>query len=190
MQLEWSCSLSDETYVTERGWETATLACCPFHPEGGCGLSRLGTYARVEPLGTRVPRWWCPKERASISLLPTFLAARFSGTLVAIEAVVATVESAGGVAAAVDRLRPPDAPDAVGLSCALRWIRRRVAAVRAALLAIVTLLPERFEGTEPTIRAVGAALGSDRVLETLRETLGRRLAALPAPLGFGARVTG
>lgn len=189
MQLGWSCSLSDAAYVTERGWESAILVCCPFHPEGGCGLERLGSYARVEPPGTRIPRWWCPKAGTSISLLPSFLAARFSGTLAAVEAVVATVEGAGGVAAAVDRVRPPDAPDAVGLPGALRWLWRRVLAVRAALLAVVTLLPERFGGVKPTLAALGSVLGVGRVLVTLREILGRQLATLPAPLGFRARST-
>ena len=90
----------------------------------------------MEPAGVRVARWWCPKQRASVSLLPSFLAARLSGTLAAVEDVVAEVEAAGSVAAAVETLHPPDAADAVGLPGALRSIRRRVAAIRAALLAI------------------------------------------------------
>jgi hypothetical protein len=122
--------------------------------------------------------------------LPSFLTARLSGTLDAAEAVAVAVERAGGVAAAVDQLRPPDLPSAVGLPGALRWIRRRVAAVRAALLAIVTLWPERFEGVTPTIAGLGAALETDRVLVTLRGMLGPGLASLPAPLGFRTRVAG
>jgi hypothetical protein len=43
----------------------------------------------VEPAGARVPRWWCPKKGASISLLPSFLAARLRGSLASIEDVVA-----------------------------------------------------------------------------------------------------
>ena len=34
MQVLWKCPLSDERYVSERGWEKATLDRCPFHPEG------------------------------------------------------------------------------------------------------------------------------------------------------------
>jgi hypothetical protein len=188
MQQEWSCPLSDDRYVTERAWEGAILACCPFHPEGGCGLEKLGTYARVEPPGTRIPRWWCPKRRASISLLPAFLAARFSSTLAAVEDVVAAVEE-GGVTAAVDEIHPPTAPNAVGLVCALRSIRRRFSAVRAALLAIVTLMPDRFEGVAPTLTAFREAIRSQPVLVALREIASRHLGALPAPLGFGARST-
>lgn len=186
MQVLWKCPLSDEGYVTQRGWESAIPDGCPFHPEGGCGLERLGTYPRVEPEGMRVARWWCPKKRASISLLPSFLAARFSGTLAAVEDVVALVE-AKGVAGAVDEVHPPDADDFVGLACALKSIRRRVSAVRAALLAIATLLPERFAGVRPTLAAFREALGVPRVLALLREIAERHLSALPVPLGFGTR---
>lgn len=190
MQLLWKCPLADERYVTQRAWESAILDTCPFHPEGGCGLEKLGSYGRVEPAGVRVPRWWCPRQHASISLLPSFLAARLSGTLAAVERVVAAVESAGGVSAAVDAVHPPDAQDAIGLVCALRSIRRRVHAVRAALVAIATLMPERFGGVGPTLVAFREALGGERVLVQLRELAERYLGALPVPLGFRARRSG
>lgn len=166
------------------------MAACPFHPDGGCGLERLGTYGRVEPAGVRVPRWWCPVQRQSVSLLPSFLAARLSGTLAEVEDVVRAVEEAGGITAAVDAVRPAEAADAVGLPGALRWIRRRVAAVRAVLLAVITLLPELFVDVEPTLAAMHARLGADYVLERLREVCEPHLAALPAPFGFRARARG
>ena len=187
VQLLWKCPFADERYVSESAWERAILDCCPFHPEGGCGLEKLGTYARVEPAGAQIPRWWCPKEGASISLLPSFLAARLSGTLAAVEDVVAKVEAAGSVAAAVDAVHPPDADAAIGLACALRAIRRRVAAVRAALLAIATLMPERFAGVLPTLASFRERLGTERVLLVVRELAERHINALPAPLGFCAR---
>jgi len=190
VQLLWKCPLSDERYVSERAWESAILDSCPFHAEGGCGLERLGTYARVAPAGARVPRWWCPTAGTSISLLPSFLAARLSGTLAAVEAVVAAVESAGSVATAVDVVHPPDADDAIGLVGALRSIRRRVTAVRAALLAIATLMAERFVGVAPTLASFRAALGCERVLVRVRELGERHLGALPVPLGFRARGSG
>jgi hypothetical protein len=190
VQLLWKCPLSDERYVSERAWESAILDSCPFHAEGGCGVERLGTYARVAPAGARVPRWWCPKAGASISLLPSFLAARLTGTLAAVESVVAAVESAGGVAAAVDAVHPPDAAHAIGLAGAVRSIRRRVAAVRAALLAIATLMPERFVGVAPTLASFRAALGVERVLVVVREIAARHLGALPVPLGLRARGSG
>lgn len=189
MQLLWKYPLADERYVSESAWEHAILDRCPFHPEGGCRVEKLGSYPRVEPPGVHIPRWWCPKQRASISLLPSFLAARLSGTLATVEDIVAAVERAGSVAAAVDVVHPPDADDPIGLACALRSMRRRVRAVRAALLAIATLMPERFAGVMPTLAAFRAALARERVLVTLRELCARHLAALPVPLGFGARAS-
>jgi len=124
-----------------------------------------------------------------VSLLPTFLAARLSGTLDEVEAVVAAVEQAGGVTAALETVHPADAKGAVGLEGALRSMRRRVRAVHAALLAIVTLMPERFVGVMPTVLGLRAALSTQRVLVTLREIATRHLAALPTPLGLSARAS-
>lgn len=190
VQVLWKCPLTDERYVTQRAWEGAVLDVCPFHPEGGCGLERLGTYARVEPPGARIQRFWCPKRGESISLLPSFLAARLQGTLAAVEEIVATVEAVGGVSAAVAVVHPPDVEEPIGLAGALRSIRRRVRAVRAALVAIVTLLPERFAGVAPTLAAFREALGAELVLVRLREFAERHLGSLPAPFGFRARADG
>jgi len=189
MQISWKIPVADERYVADRAWERAALCACPFHPAGGCGLQKLGTYGRVSPAGTRVARWWCPVARRSVSLLPTFLAARLSGTLDEVEAVVAAVEQAGGVTAALETVHPADAKGAVGLEGALRSMRRRVRAVHTALLAIVTLMPERFVGVMPTVLGLRAALSTQRVLVTLREIATRHLAALPTPLGLSARVS-
>lgn len=123
-------------------------------------------------------------------MLPSFLAARLRGTLADVERVVGTVEAAGGIAAAVDAIHPPDAEEPVGLAGALRSIGRRVRSVRAALLAIVTLLPERFAGLRPTLAAFRELLGGGVVLVRLRELAARHLGSLPAPLGFRARVGG
>lgn len=190
MQLLWKGPVADDRYVADRAWERAALCACPLHPEGGCGLQRLGTYGRVAPAGTRVARWWCPVARKSISLLPAFLAARLSGTLDEVEAVVSAVEQAGGVTAAVESVHPAEAAGAIGLQGALRSMRRRVRAVQAALLAVITLMPERFAGVTPTIEGLRVALCTDRVLVALRELAARHLPALQAPLGFAARVGG
>lgn len=190
MQIVWKCSLSDEGYLIERAWERAIISSCPFHPEGDCGVEKLGSYGRVAPEGIRVARFWCPKARASISMLPSFLAARLSGTLAAVEDVVAKVEQAGSIAKAVDAVHPPDAADAVGLVCALRSIRRRVRAVHAALLAIATLFPERFGSVRATVTGFRETLGCEAVLVTLRDVAERHLASLAAPLGFRRRGNG
>ena len=188
MQMSWKGPVADDRYVADRAWERAVLCACPLHLEGGCGLQRLGTYGRVSPAGTRVARWWCPVARKSISLLPSFLAARLSSTLDEVEAVVAAVEQAGGVTAALDTVHPAEAEDAIETQGALRSMRRRVRAVHAALLAILTLLPERLAGVAPTVAGLRAALSTDRVLVALRELAARHLPALPAPLGFATRV--
>jgi hypothetical protein len=188
VQVLWKETIAADRYVADRGWEGAILCECPLHPQGGCGLGKLGTYGRVRPQGVRVARFWCPRAGVSISLLPAFLAARLSGTLDAVEAVVLAVEQAGSIAAAVEVVHPADAERAIGAVCAMRSIRRRVRAVGAALLAVITLLPERFVGVAPTLSALRQFLGTDRVLVALRAIAHMQLGALPVPLGLGARV--
>lgn len=178
-----------DRYVADRAWERAVLCNCPFHPQGGCGLRKLGTYRRVEPAGTLVARYWCPRAGVSISLLPAFLAARLVGTLDAVEAVVLAVEQTGSIAAAIEQVHPADAGRAIGPVCARRSIRRRLRGVRAALLAFVTLLPEQLSNVAPTITALRATLGVERVLVTVRCMLDKHLGALATPLGFRSRAS-
>lgn len=178
--------MTDERYVADRGWKGAVLVGCPFHPDRDCGVSPHGSYPRVVPAGTRVARFYCPLARATISLLPSFLAARFSGTLDEIESVVDAVDSAPSMAAAADSLRPADAPRAVTSISAMRWVRRRVQRVRSALLALVTLYPDVL-GCAPTLRAMRAHLGTERVLVTLRSLAAASMDALSPPLGLATR---
>ncbi|GAB5549968.1 MAG: hypothetical protein SangKO_097280 [Sandaracinaceae bacterium] len=181
--------MADEAYVADHGWERAVLVACPFHPDGGCGVSPHGSYPRVAPAGIRVARFYCPVARATISLLPSFLAARFSGTLDAIEGVVDAVEGAPSMAAAAEALRPADAARAVTSISAMRWVRRRVQRVRSALLALVTLYPDML-GCAPTLRAMRAHLGTDRVLVMLRALAAASMDALSPPLGLATRGRG
>lgn len=102
---------------------------------------------------------------------------------------MAAVEQAGSIAAAVDIVHPAEAEAALGLEGAKRSIGRRVRAVRAALLAIITLLPERFAGVLPTLAGMRVALSTERVLVALRSLAARHLASLPTPLGFHTRVS-
>ena len=93
-----------------------------------------------------------------------------------------------GVSSAADEVvHPADAEHAIGAVCAARSIRRRLRAVRAALLALVTLWPA-WTGIAPTITALRRALGTDRVLVTMRDLVAVHIRALPAPLGLRARV--
>jgi hypothetical protein len=190
VQVLWKEITAADRYVADRAWQQAILCACPLHPQAQCGLRKLGTYGRVRPAGLRVARFWCPLARVSISLLPAFLAARMPGTLDEVEAVVLAVERAGSVAAAVEVVHPADATPAIGAVCAARSIRRRLRAVRAALLAVVSLYADRLAGLAPTITALRHALGTDRVLVAVRSIAAGHLDALPAPLGLRARVSG
>lgn len=140
----------------------------------------------MHPAGVRVARLRCPKAGVTISLLPDFLASRLSGTLSEVEAVVEATAGADGLEAALERVRPAAAENAVTLPSGLRWLRRRLSAVQAALVAAVTLVPV-LAGCRPTLGALRERLGATEVLVTLRQTAAEHLGALSTPLGFRAR---
>ncbi len=188
VQLVWTNPPTDTRYVTDRAWERATLECCPFHDDGRCGLQRLGSYPRVWPVGARVARFWCPLAATSISLLPDFLAARISGSIDEVEAVVDAVERAGSLAQAIEMVHPAAVEGAISLTSARRSIERRVRPIRAVLRACVTLLPD-LAGCAPSLAEVRRRLGVDRVLLELRRRLAHHLGSWLAPFGFRARGT-
>jgi len=132
----------------------------------------------------RITRYYCPESHKTFSLLPDCLASCYSGDLVDVEEVVARVEASKSVEAAAGALRPIE----ITLPSAVRWVRRRLQPVRAALLAIFTLMPQMFAGYVPTIDEARRILCTTSALMTLREIAADRLAALPPPLGFGPRV--
>lgn len=180
MQLRFHTGLTGAEYVTREAWRLASLAHCPVHRDGGCGFARHGSYERVSPPGTRIARWYCPQAHCTFSLLPDHLAARFPGTLYEIEQVAATVEQAKSVETAADRLRSDD----VTLASALRWVRRRVAPVRALLTIVIGLFPQLLLGCAPTVAALRERFACDEVLVLLREVASLHLQALAPPLGF------
>jgi hypothetical protein len=178
VQLRDQTSLTSEQYVTDKGWLQASLPCCPFHPGGGCGFSRHGTYSRVAPVGMRVARWYCPKAHMTFSLLPDCLSARLSGDLDEVEQVVVQVEESRSVEAAASVLRPD-----IDLPGAVRWVGLRKRGVQTALLALLTAMPGRL-GTTPKVVAVRAELGTTRALVELREIGAPHLHSVRRPLGF------
>jgi len=182
VQLRFESALTGEQYVSQQGWRHASLARCPLHPEGGCGFARHGTYARRSPPGTRIARWYCPRGHRTFSLLPDCLAARLSGTLAEVEAVVGAVERAKSLEAACVRLRPD-----IELPGVLRWVRRRVQAVHASLNTLKGLLPERFGGCPPRLGAFAEHLGVAALLPALRQIAAPYLKFLVAPLGLRPR---
>jgi hypothetical protein len=183
VQTRHKTDLTSKEYVTRKAWREASLDCCPSHPRGGCGFHRHGTYPRVSPVGMRIARYYCPKAKTTYSLLPDCLAGRLSGDLSAVEEVVAHVERSRSIEAAADSLRS----FTISLPSAVRWVRRHLVPVRAALLALVTLMPQLFAGCLPTVGEARRVLGTTPALVALREVSQARLGALPPPLGFGPR---
>ncbi|MCG6942256.1 MAG: hypothetical protein LJE69_13515 [Thiohalocapsa sp.] len=182
MQLRYACAHTGAEYVLEQAWLQASLPRCPLHPQGGCGFARHGTYSRVSPPGTLVARWYCPTGRRTFSLLPDCLAARLTGTLAEVEAVVRAAEQAPSLEAACAALRLD-----IELPGALRWVGRRVRAVHASLHLLRGLLPERCGGCAATLAAFGERLGVAEVLVALRGIAEPWLRDLPKPLGFRPR---
>jgi len=184
LQIPLRTESSVEAYIANREWREARLPACPVHPSGGCSFARHGTYARVTPHGLRVARWYCPEGHRTFSLLPDFLAARLPGLLASIDDILTAAAWAKSTEAAADALRGSD----VTLPSGVRWLRRRVRAVQAALDAMAPM------GCEAPTRARAwcSALQTDRdhgrVLLGLRRSLSpQALGNLPPPLGFGSR---
>ena len=180
VQLRLSGHTSAE-YVARKGWLEARLTCCPVHGQaGGCSFARHGTYSRVEPSGTLIARYYCPEAHQTFSLLTDFLSCRLKGELREVEDAVRAAEQAESAEKASGELRPE-----VELPGVLRWLRRRVKAVRVVLLVLVTLLPETLP-VAPTLLAVQEhlQLKAGQVLMALREIGAKHLQQLSPPLGF------
>lgn len=97
-----------------------------------------------------------------------------------VERVVDEVDRCAAVETAAHVVRGHD----VELPGAIRWTRRRVNAVRAALVAVIDVMPGRFGHCQPTLASFRQALGVELVLPTLRDVAADHLATLPTPLGF------
>jgi hypothetical protein len=182
MQLRFKTPLNSRQYVAEKAWRDASLENCPLHPQGGCSFARHGTYKRVDPPGTRIPRWYCPEGHCTFSLLADCFATRLPGTLTDLERVVVEVERARSLEAAANALRLDD----VCLPGAIRWTRRRVRQVHTALQVLFDLIPECRCGCQPTVSALRQWLGVAWVLPQVREMAAVYLGVLPSPVGFAA----
>ena len=99
--------------------------------------------------------------------------------MIELEAVVAAAEQAASREAAADGLRLD-----IELPGALRWLRRRLQAVYAALHLLKGLMPEHFASAWPTLEGFRSCLEVDVVLLALREVAAAHLPHLPPPLGF------
>ncbi len=181
VQLRHETPLTSDAYLAQHAWVKARLAVCPRHPRGGCGFARHGTYPRKTPAGMQIARYYCPTAHETFSLLPDCLASRFPSDLDDLERVVTHVGAARSVEAAADMLRPD-----IDLPSAVRWIRRRLTLVRAALVIIAGVLPGLLV-CDASLGALAETWGTARVLVTLRGRVASHLAILPPPLGFGPR---
>lgn len=183
MQLRLATKLTCEAYISREAWEGTCLEQCPRHPRGNCGFASHGGYLRKHPAGLWVRRWYCPQAHQTFSLLPDFAAARLPGTLEAIEVAVATFETdrRAGMAAyeAAQRLRPD-----IEAQGALRWIRRRRAWAKAALILLVGCAPDLLTQCELTILAARQVLRSPQVLVDVRGLAAVCLAHAPTPVGL------
>ena len=184
VQLRFECNLTLEQYVAQEAWKTATLSSCPLHPEGGCGVRRWGTYFRLVPIECQVARYYCRRGRTTFSLLADCLAARMPGTLEQVqEAAQAKEQGEGSLASRADALRPSaERPDSVEVRSAVAWMKRRHRAARAALAALLAVMPGVFGTPEPTVSELLG--GEARVLVEARGKAAERLAEIPAPIGF------
>ena len=182
MQVRLATPITSEIYVADKLWRFATLAQCPWHPEGGCGFCRHGTYERVRPPGTLIARWYCPRARRTVSALPDCLASHYSGTLADLEAMVVAVEQAPSRAVAAGDLRTE-----IELPGALRYLDRLCRAVHGTLVVIRGLEPTHFGALAPTLQGFAAVLGTGSVLMRLRNWVARYLPQLPTPFGFDPR---
>jgi hypothetical protein len=126
----------------------------------------------------RVARYYCRDAQRTFSLLPDCLSSRLTGSLDEAEQVVVRVEESRSLEEAASAVRPD-----LNLPGAIRWVQRRRQGLRAALLALITLLPGRL-GTTAELQAVRSTLGTERALVALREIASAHLHALLGPLGF------
>lgn len=181
MQLRFRTNLTSEEYINQRAWLSAILDGCPLHPEGDCVVRRHSSYGRKGPAGLRIARFYCRTGQTTLSLMPDFAAVRLSATLAEVEQTIEVAESAPTMTAAARVLRP----ELNDVRSAVRWLRRRVRAIRSALTALVTSLPVLF-GTAARVNAVRAGLGIQGlgVLSRLRALGESLLQSLVAPLGF------
>jgi hypothetical protein len=181
VQVPLRTSSNAEAYIRNEEWRSARLSNCPAHPSGGCSLVRHGSYGRATPRGLRIARWYCPESRQTFSLLPDFLAARLPGSLGLVEDSVTAVNTAKSVEAAADALRGPD----VTLPSAIRWLRRRIRAVKAVLAAVMRMAPEVSTEVFAGASTAGAGDSQEPMLVRLRRVLTPHiLGCIPAPLGF------
>lgn len=179
MQIRYPIDLTVDEYIEQKSWERAKLDHCPFHPNGGCGFARHGTYSRKFPTHCLVVRYYCPDAHQSISLLPDFFASRLPGTLDEAEHAVNIAEASSSQEEAAFILRPE-----ISLPSGLRWLRRRLKYVDEVLTILKGLLVTECPAELHSFRKV---YRTKNVLTRLRGIARDYLQSLPPIVGFGPR---
>jgi len=180
MQIRYVTELTVKEYIKQKAWKQAELEHCPFHPKGGCGLAKHGTYPRKFPEYCLIARWYCPTAHQTIGLLPDFFSSRLPGTLDEVEQTVNNAQKHKTQEDAAEFLRPD-----ITLPSALRWLRRRMKYVKEALIATAGLL---MPGCPPDLDSFRKRYATNRVLVRLRDIAGDFLSSLPPIVGFGPRI--
>lgn len=164
VQIVFQSGHTSDRYVSEQGWLSASIERCP---KCRGPISRHGTYCRKRPEGTRIARFYCRRCRMTVSLLPSFLASGYSGTL----AVQREAVEAARTHLCFDDAARDVRPD-IELQGARRWLRRRVARHRLALLIVATLLATPTDAID---------------LFALRDSDAEKLRSSPTPTGLAHR---
>jgi len=179
MQILYWAGLTAKEYTEQCAWEQATLDHCPFHPEGGCGLAKHGTYPRKFPEYCLIARWYCPAAHQSISLLPDVFASHFPGTLNEVEEVVNTAQGYPSQEQAAAELRPE-----ITLTSALRWLRRRIKHVFEILTTVKGIVGTKCP---PNLKSWRKQYSTETLLQYLRTLVAGQLNSLPPILGLAPR---
>jgi len=176
MQIRYKTELTFEEYREQEAWKHVSLDYCPFHPDGGCGISKHGYYARKFPAFSLIARFYCALARVTISILPDFFASRLPGTLNKVEEAVNVAEASSSLEEAAE-IRRPD----LLYPSNLRWLQRRIKYVRVALTLIAGLFSDPVH---PDLESFRQWLGCEKVLCALREKADAYLHSLPRIVGL------
>ncbi len=208
MQIRCPTNHTAEEYVRNESWKYIRISRCPIHTDHDCRLLFHGVYIRAIPNGTKIPRFLCPTENITISLLPDCFSSRLSGPLVDIEIAVSMVEEAiiqdqiasgsGEVSLNTDiPLSSLDLGSAAqkmnveqrifDLAADFRWLKRRLDYVLEVLTIMILLFPAQFKNCLPSITSFRSVLGDDPILAQLREIAESELHKIPKPVGLNPR---
>ena len=127
-----------------------------------------------------IPRWYCPQQRQTVSMLPDFFASRLPGTLDEVEHAVNVAQTSPSLEKAAETLRPD-----ILSAGALRWLRRRIRDVKLILTTVTGII---LPGCPPVLSSFREALNTEQVLVSLRGKVAAYLQSLPPILGFGPRL--